>query len=197
MSCMVRILGWAVIVVMKTLSLAAAKTRFSALVEEAVATHEQIVVTRNGEPAVVVLAAEDFGTHRIQADTHNPLPQPQPVEPWLRRFDASAGEHFQYGLQGRAQRAARLAEGWPRPDSAIWVQQEGAITDNREVTRGSISLAGSFVAGVRLVRAAKDQPTYLKVKLLGIRNIVNRSQCLALAGRLDDELAETKQAAGG
>ena len=80
MSCMVRILGWAVIVVMKTLSLAAAKTRFSALVEEAVATHEQIVVTRNGEPTVVVLAAEDFGTHRIQADTHNPLPQPVPCQ---------------------------------------------------------------------------------------------------------------------
>lgn len=45
---------------MKTMSLAAAKTRFSALVEDAVTTHEQIVVTRNGEPAVVVLAVEDF-----------------------------------------------------------------------------------------------------------------------------------------
>lgn len=45
---------------MKTLSLAAAKTRFSALVDDAVTTHEQIVVTRNGEPAVVVLAVQDF-----------------------------------------------------------------------------------------------------------------------------------------
>lgn len=45
---------------MKTMSLAAAKTRFSALVEEAVGTHEQITVTRNGEPAVVVLSVEDF-----------------------------------------------------------------------------------------------------------------------------------------
>ena len=45
---------------MKTMSLAAAKTRFSALVDEAVATHEQITVTRNGEPAVVVLSVEDF-----------------------------------------------------------------------------------------------------------------------------------------
>jgi antitoxin YefM len=49
-----------IIVVMKTMSLAAAKTRFSALVEEAVATHEQVTVTRNGEPAVVVLSVEDF-----------------------------------------------------------------------------------------------------------------------------------------
>jgi antitoxin YefM len=29
-------------------------------VDEAVATHEQITVTRNGEPAVVVLSVEDF-----------------------------------------------------------------------------------------------------------------------------------------
>jgi len=46
--------------VMKTMSLAAAKTRFSALVDEAVTTHEQITVTRNGEPAVVVLSVADF-----------------------------------------------------------------------------------------------------------------------------------------
>lgn len=46
--------------VMKTMSLAAAKARLSALVDEAVTTHEQITVTRNGEPAVVVLAVADF-----------------------------------------------------------------------------------------------------------------------------------------
>jgi antitoxin YefM len=45
---------------MKTMSLAAAKTRFSALVEETVSTHEQVTVTRNGEPAVIVLAVEDY-----------------------------------------------------------------------------------------------------------------------------------------
>jgi antitoxin YefM len=49
-----------IIIVMKTMSLAAAKTRFSALVDEAVTTHEQVTVTRNGEPAVVVLAVEDY-----------------------------------------------------------------------------------------------------------------------------------------
>lgn len=49
-----------IILVMKTISLAAAKTQFSALVDEAVSTHEQVTVTRNGEPAVVVLSVEDF-----------------------------------------------------------------------------------------------------------------------------------------
>ena len=54
------IIGQPIILVMKTMSLAAAKTRFSALVDEAVTTHEQVTVTRNGEPAVVVLSVEDF-----------------------------------------------------------------------------------------------------------------------------------------
>ena len=45
---------------MKTMSLAAAKTQFFALVDEAVATHEPITVTRNGQPAVIVLAVEYY-----------------------------------------------------------------------------------------------------------------------------------------
>jgi antitoxin YefM len=45
---------------MKTMSLAAAKAQFSALVDEAVTTHEQITVTRNGEPSVIVLSVADF-----------------------------------------------------------------------------------------------------------------------------------------
>jgi prevent-host-death family protein len=49
-----------IIIVMKTMSLAAAKTQFSALVDEAMSTHEQVTVTRNGEPAVVVLSVEDY-----------------------------------------------------------------------------------------------------------------------------------------
>lgn len=57
---MTSIMIWPIIMVMKTMSLAAAKTRFSALVDEAVATHEQVTVTRNGEPAVIVLAVEDY-----------------------------------------------------------------------------------------------------------------------------------------
>jgi antitoxin YefM len=55
-----RIRSQTIILVMKTMSLAAAKTQFSALVDEAVTTHEQITVTRNGEPAVVVLSVADF-----------------------------------------------------------------------------------------------------------------------------------------
>ena len=45
---------------MKTTSLANAKTQLSALVDEVIRTHEQVTVTRNGEPAVVILAVEDL-----------------------------------------------------------------------------------------------------------------------------------------
>lgn len=45
---------------MKTMSLAAAKSQFSALVDDAVTTHEQVTVTRSGEPAVVILAVDDY-----------------------------------------------------------------------------------------------------------------------------------------
>ena len=78
----------------------------------------------------------------------------------------------------------RQSEGWPRSDSAPELRQEGATTGYRELTRGPISAVGSVVAGVWLVRlgASKDESTYLEVKLRRIRNMVNHSQCLVLAG---------------
>jgi hypothetical protein len=62
---------------------------------------------------------------------------------------------------------------------------------------GSV-LAGLAAAGIRLVLlgVSKDESTYLKVKLLRIRNMINRLQCLVAFGRLDDELAEIELAAG-
>lgn len=41
-------------------SLARVKTHFSAVVDTVHDTHERVVVTRNGEPAVVVMAVEDL-----------------------------------------------------------------------------------------------------------------------------------------
>jgi prevent-host-death family protein len=45
---------------MRTQSLASVKTHFSAVVDTVYDTHERVVVTRNGEPAVVVMAVEDL-----------------------------------------------------------------------------------------------------------------------------------------
>jgi len=41
-------------------SLASVKAHFSAVVESVHDTHERVIVTKNGEPSVVVMAVEDL-----------------------------------------------------------------------------------------------------------------------------------------
>lgn len=36
------------------------KTRFSAIADEVAATHDRVIVTRNGRPHVMVIAVDDF-----------------------------------------------------------------------------------------------------------------------------------------
>jgi prevent-host-death family protein len=45
---------------MTTVPVAEARQNFSAIVEEAVSTHQRVLVTRNGVPAVWMIAYEDF-----------------------------------------------------------------------------------------------------------------------------------------
>ncbi|HEX3489349.1 MAG TPA: type II toxin-antitoxin system Phd/YefM family antitoxin [Streptosporangiaceae bacterium] len=45
---------------MTTVPVAEARQNFSALVDEAVATHQRVLVTRNGIPVVWMIADEDF-----------------------------------------------------------------------------------------------------------------------------------------
>ena len=45
---------------MTTVPLAEARQNFSALVDEATATHQRVLVTRNGVPAIWMIAYEDF-----------------------------------------------------------------------------------------------------------------------------------------
>lgn len=45
---------------MTTLPLAQVRDRLSALVDEVTRTHDTLTITRNGTPAAVVLAAEDY-----------------------------------------------------------------------------------------------------------------------------------------
>ena len=49
---------------MTTASLAFVKAHFSALIDEVVRTHEQVTVTRNGEPAAIVLSLEEYESMR-------------------------------------------------------------------------------------------------------------------------------------
>ncbi|MBI5461883.1 MAG: type II toxin-antitoxin system Phd/YefM family antitoxin [Gammaproteobacteria bacterium] len=45
---------------MKTLSLSEAKTKLSGLVEEVASRDEEIVITRNGRPAAVLVSPDEF-----------------------------------------------------------------------------------------------------------------------------------------
>lgn len=45
---------------MTTVPLAEARQNFSALVDEAISTHQRVLVTRNGVPAIWMIADEDF-----------------------------------------------------------------------------------------------------------------------------------------
>ena len=69
------------------LPLAEAKTRLSAVVEGIVATHERVLLTRNGHPAVVMLAVEDYESIMETLDV---LSEPGVLED-LRAAEAEAG----------------------------------------------------------------------------------------------------------
>lgn len=45
---------------MKTLTVTEAKARLNELVDDAVSTHDQIVITRHGHPVAVIVAADDL-----------------------------------------------------------------------------------------------------------------------------------------
>jgi prevent-host-death family protein len=77
---------------MTTVPVAEARQNFSALVDEAVTTHERIRVTRNGVPAIWMIADEDFEsimeTLDILADTV------AVVDIARSRTDAEAGRYL-------------------------------------------------------------------------------------------------------
>lgn len=58
---------------MKTLPLSEAKSQLSSLVEQVRSLEEQVVITRNGRPAAVLVSAEEFErwkeTIEVHADT--------------------------------------------------------------------------------------------------------------------------------
>lgn len=44
------------------------KTRFSAIADEVAATHDRVIVTRNGRPHVMVIAVDDFESLQMTSE---------------------------------------------------------------------------------------------------------------------------------
>jgi antitoxin YefM len=80
------------ILYMTIVPLAEARQNFSALVDEAVTTHERIQVTRNGVPAVWMIAGDDFESILETLDVLTNKAAMTDVA--QSRADASAGRYF-------------------------------------------------------------------------------------------------------
>lgn len=49
-----------ILVMSKTMPLSEVKAKLSEVIDDVVATHERVTVTRNGRPAVVIVGTDDF-----------------------------------------------------------------------------------------------------------------------------------------
>ena len=78
---------------MKTLPLSEAKSQLSGLVEQVRALDEQVVITRNGRPAAVLVSAEEFERWKETIDV---------------RQDAALMNEIRAGLRALKSHKARL-----------------------------------------------------------------------------------------
>ena len=78
---------------MKTLPLSEAKSRLSGLVEQVRSLDEQVVITRNGRPAAVLVSAEEFERWQETVEV---------------RGDAQLMKEIRAGLRALKARKARL-----------------------------------------------------------------------------------------
>ena len=78
---------------MKTLPLSEAKSQLSGLVEEVRSLEEQVVITRNGRPAAVLVSAEEFERWKETIEV---------------RGDAALMKEIRAGLRALKARKARL-----------------------------------------------------------------------------------------
>ena len=78
---------------MKTLPLSEAKSQLSGLVEQVRSLEEQVMITRNGRPAAVLVSAEEFGRWKESIEV---------------RGDAALMTEIRAGLRALKARKARL-----------------------------------------------------------------------------------------
>jgi prevent-host-death family protein len=78
---------------MKTLPLSEAKSQLSGLVEQVRALEEQVMITRNGRPAAVLVSVEEFERWKETIDI---------------RGDAALMKEIRAGLRALKSRKARL-----------------------------------------------------------------------------------------
>ncbi|MEU4829626.1 type II toxin-antitoxin system Phd/YefM family antitoxin [Streptosporangium sp. NPDC023615] len=92
---------------MTLLPLAEARNRLSGIIESAVTTHERFEITRNGVPAAVLLAADDYETMREMIDILASTETVEAIRDGLA--DLKAGRTFsQEEVEAELRRTGRL-----------------------------------------------------------------------------------------
>jgi antitoxin YefM len=95
--------------IMTILPLNDVKTRFSAIADEVAATHDRVIVTRNGRPHVMVIAVDDFESLQM---THELLAEPGAVQEILAADQrVAAGKYNTLEDLRRALEARQREEG--------------------------------------------------------------------------------------
>ena len=92
---------------MTTVPVAEARQNFSALVDEAVATHQRVLVTRNGVPVVWMISDEDFESIMETLDVLADAAAMQDVA--QSRADSAAGRYITSASSPRSIPSARAA----------------------------------------------------------------------------------------
>jgi antitoxin YefM len=101
-----------IIQVMTTISLADAKARLSAVLDEVRDTHERVVITRNGRPEAVILAVSDLEALEETLDllsTPGALEEIRAAEAEVARGEAIDAEELRRLMAERAH-AERVSE---------------------------------------------------------------------------------------
>jgi antitoxin YefM len=101
-----------IIQVMTTISLADAKARLSAVLDEVRDTHERVVITRNGRPEAVILAVSDLEALEETLDllsTPGALEEIRAAEAEIARGEAIDAEELRRLMAGRV-RAEQVSE---------------------------------------------------------------------------------------
>ena len=101
-----------IIQVMTTISLADAKARLSAVLDEVRDTHERVVITRNGRPEAVILAVSDLEALVETLDllsTPGALEQIRAAEAEVARGEATDAEELRRLMAERV-RAEQVSE---------------------------------------------------------------------------------------
>jgi antitoxin YefM len=101
-----------IIQVMTTISLADAKARLSAVLDEVRDTHERVVITRNGRPEAVILAVSDLEALEETLDllsTPGALEEIRTAEAEIARGEAIDAEELRRLMAGRV-RAEQVSE---------------------------------------------------------------------------------------